>query len=46
MSLSNKSKYILNEYSKLTEVAIRNPQCGFISEKKIFNEWEALRYHS
>ena len=35
-----------NEYSKIIEVAIRNPQSSFISEKKLLSEWQDLRFHS
>tara|TARA_B100000287_G_scaffold405308_1_gene428767 strand:+ start:65 stop:934 length:870 start_codon:yes stop_codon:yes gene_type:complete len=36
----------LNEYSKIIEVAIRNPESSFLSEFKLNNEWKKLRFHS
>ena len=35
-----------NDYSKIIEVAIRNPQSSFINEKKLLSEWKDLRFHS
>ena len=37
---------VLNEYSSLTQVAIRSPLHSFISDEKLSNEWEDLRFHS
>tara|TARA_Y100001936_G_scaffold216360_1_gene227508 strand:- start:4603 stop:5469 length:867 start_codon:yes stop_codon:yes gene_type:complete len=37
---------LLNEYSKMKEVAIRSPISGFMNHKKIQNEWESLRFHA
>ena len=37
---------ILNEFSALAQVAIRNPLSAFINEQKLSNEWESLRFHS
>ena len=37
---------VLNEYSSLTQVAIRSPLNSFISDEKLSNEWEDLRFHS
>ncbi|MDB2599690.1 arginine deiminase family protein [Gammaproteobacteria bacterium] len=37
---------ILNEFSKITEVAIRSPLSSFIDNDKILNEWKALRFHA
>ncbi len=37
---------LMNEYSKIIEVAIRSPMSSFINDKKITNEWESLRFHS
>jgi N-dimethylarginine dimethylaminohydrolase len=36
----------LNEYSLLTQVAIRSPLNSFLSDEKLSNEWEDLRFHS
>ena len=33
----------MNEYSQITEVAIRSPLQSFIDEEKISSEWESLR---
>ena len=37
---------VLNEYSSLIQVAIRSPLNSFISDEKLSNEWEDLRFHS
>jgi len=37
---------VLNEYSSLMQVAIRSPLNSFISDEKLSNEWEDLRFHS
>ena len=36
----------LNEYSKISEVAIRSPLSSFINDEKITNEWASLRFHA
>jgi len=36
----------MNEYSQITEVAIRSPLQSFIDEKKLSSEWESLRFHA
>ena len=36
----------LNEYSKITEVAIRSPLSSFVNDEKITNEWASLRFHA
>lgn len=36
----------LNEYSKISEVAIRSPLSSFVSDEKITNEWASLRFHA
>ena len=33
-----------NEYSRLLRVAVRNPNSAFVSQKKLQNEWEKLRF--
>ena len=42
----NNTMNILNEFSKITEVAIRSPLSSFIDNDKILNEWKALRFHA
>ena len=37
---------IFNEFSTLTQVAIRNPLSAFINEQKLLDEWKSLRFHS
>ena len=37
---------ILNEYSRISEVAIRSPISSFVNNKKITHEWELLRFHA
>tara|TARA_B100001996_G_C18656273_1_gene591330 strand:+ start:203 stop:1075 length:873 start_codon:yes stop_codon:yes gene_type:complete len=37
---------VLNEFSKIKEVALRSPLSSFIDDKKLSSEWEALRFHS
>ena len=36
----------LNEYSKISEVAIRSPLSSFVNDEKITNEWASLRFHA
>jgi len=36
---------MLNEYEKLTLVAVRAPESAYVSEQKIDTEWQALRFH-
>ena len=36
----------LNEYSKISEVAIRSPLSSFVNDEKITNEWAPLRFHA
>ena len=36
----------MNEYSQITEVAIRSPLQSFIDEEKLSSEWESLRFHA
>ena len=36
----------MNEYSQITEVAIRSPLQSFIDEEKLSSEWEPLRFHA
>ena len=36
----------MNEYSQITEVAIRSPLYSFVDEDKLSSEWEALRFHA
>ena len=38
--------HAMNEYSQITEVAIRSPLQSFINEEKLTSEWEPLRFHS
>ena len=35
-----------NEYSKIAQVAIRNPESAFVNDKKLASEWKNLRFHS
>ena len=35
-----------NEYSTITQVAIRGPFNGFVDDTKIADEWKSLRFHS
>ena len=35
-----------NEYSNLVQVAVRNPEHAFVSQKKLAQEWEPLRFHA
>ena len=37
---------LLNEYSRISEVAIRSPISSFVNNKKITHEWELLRFHA
>ena len=37
---------LLNEYSKISEVAIRSPLSSFVNDEKITNEWASLRFHA
>ena len=37
---------MFNEYSKLAQVAIRNPESSFVNDKKLASEWKRLRFHS
>ena len=37
---------LLNEYSKISEVAIRSPLSSFVNDEKITNEWAPLRFHA
>ena len=37
---------VLNEYSRIKEVAIRSPLSSFIDDTKLSSEWETLRFHS
>jgi len=37
---------LLNEYSKIGEVAIRSPLSSFVNDEKITNEWASLRFHA
>ena len=37
---------MFNEYSKIAQVAIRNPESGFVNDKKLASEWKRLRFHS
>ena len=37
---------LLNEYSKIIEVAIRSPLSSFVNDEKITNEWAPLRFHA
>ena len=37
---------LLNEYSKISEVAIRPPLSSFVNDEKITNEWAPLRFHA
>ena len=37
---------LLNEYSKICEVAIRSPLSSFVNDEKIANEWGSLRFHA
>ena len=37
---------IFNEYSRLAQVAIRNPLNSFINDQKLSDEWQSLRFHS
>lgn len=37
---------VFNEFSKLIQVAIRNPLNSFESDQKLLNEWQDLRFHS
>ena len=37
---------IFNEFSRLTQVAIRNPLNSFINDQKLSDEWQSLRFHS
>ena len=46
MLLSKNNMVVFNEYSKMVQVAIRNPESSFISESKLKNEWNKLRFHS
>ena len=36
----------MNEYSQITEVAIRSPLHSFVDEDKLSSEWEPLRFHA
>ena len=36
----------MNEYSQITEVAIRSPLYSFVDEHKLSSEWEPLRFHA
>ncbi|MDB3950932.1 arginine deiminase family protein [Gammaproteobacteria bacterium] len=36
----------MNEYSQITEVAIRSPLQSFVDEEKLSSEWESLRFHA
>ena len=36
----------MNEYSQITEVAIRSPLHSFVNEDKLLSEWELLRFHA
>ena len=36
----------MNEYSQITEVAVRSPLQSFIDEEKLSSEWEPLRFHA
>ena len=36
----------MNEYSQITEVAIRSPLHSFVDEHKLSSEWEPLRFHA
>ena len=36
----------MNEYSQITEVAIRSPLYSFVDEDKLSSEWEPLRFHA
>jgi N-dimethylarginine dimethylaminohydrolase len=35
-----------NEFSRLAQVAIRNPLSSFINDQKLCDEWQSLRFHS
>ena len=37
---------MMNEYSKIIEVAIRSPLQSFMDEEKLSKEWEPLRFHA
>jgi N-dimethylarginine dimethylaminohydrolase len=37
---------IFNEFSRLAQVAIRNPVNSFINDQKLSDEWQSLRFHS
>ena len=37
---------VFNEFSKLVQVAIRNPLNSFESDQKLLDEWQDLRFHS
>ena len=37
---------VLNEFSKIKEVALRSPLASFIDDEKLSNEWAPLRFHS
>ena len=37
---------VFNEYSLLTQVAIRSPLNSFLTDEKLSNEWQDLRFHS
>ena len=36
---------VFNEYSLLTQVAIRSPLNSFLTDEKLSNEWQDLRFH-
>ena len=35
-----------NEYSNLVQVAVRNPEHAFVSQEKLAEEWQPLRFHA
>ncbi|HIG67231.1 MAG TPA: amidinotransferase [Porticoccaceae bacterium] len=35
-----------NEYSNLVQVAVRNPEHAFVSQEKLLQEWQPLRFHA
>ena len=37
---------LLNEYSKINEIAIRSPLSSFVNDAKITSEWAPLRFHA
>ena len=37
---------VFNEYSLLTQVAIRSPLNSFLTDEKLSNEWQDLRFHA